>query len=150
MERIEEFRGDFAFLSNFYPAIFTFNFRLWGSAEIAYQAAKTRNVEDIEWIRSSKTAAIAKRRGGPKGEDGRSITVREGWEGIKVAIMRRIVLAKFLQNPGLRAQLLATGDAVQIEGNYWGDREWGVCRGKGKNMLGILLMEVRDVCVSES
>jgi len=41
--------------------------------------------------------------------------------------------------------LLQTGDEELIEGNKWGDRFWGVCKGKGKNNLGKILMKIRDV-----
>jgi len=33
--------------------------------------------------------------------------------------------------------------AVEVE-NTWGDTFWGICDNKGKNILGIILMEVRD------
>ncbi len=31
-----------------------------------------------------------------------------------------------------------------VERNTWNDTFWGVCKGKGENHLGILLMEIRD------
>ena len=54
------------------------------------------------------------------------------------------VKAKFSKNPILKAKLLATGDAELIEGNWWNDTYWGVCKGVGKNKLGKILMRVRD------
>ena len=44
----------------------------------------------------------------------------------------------------LREQLLATGEAQLIEGNTWNDTFWGVCKGKGQNWLGRILVEVRE------
>lgn len=44
----------------------------------------------------------------------------------------------------MRARLLETGDAMLIEGNTWGDTFWGVCNGQGLNVLGNLLMEIRQ------
>lgn len=43
-------------------------------------------------------------------------------------------------------QFLSTGDAELVEGNTWNDTWWGVnaTTGKGKNMLGRLLMQVRE------
>ena len=38
---------------------------------------------------------------------------------------------------------MATGNAVLVEKNDWGDTFWGVCSGKGENYLGRLLMQVR-------
>ena len=40
--------------------------------------------------------------------------------------------------------LAATEDKLLIEGNTWGDVEWGVSNGKGKNLLGMILMQVRE------
>ena len=40
-------------------------------------------------------------------------------------------------------KLLDTGDTELIEGNNWHDTFWGVCKGKGQNNLGKILMEVR-------
>jgi predicted NAD-dependent protein-ADP-ribosyltransferase YbiA (DUF1768 family) len=31
-----------------------------------------------------------------------------------------------------------------VEGNSWGDTYWGVCKGKGQNKLGHILMQVRS------
>ena len=60
--------------------------------------------------------------------------------------MEEIVRAKFSQNPKLKAELLATGEAQLIEGNTWNDRYWGVDvrSGIGKNHLGKILMKVRS------
>jgi predicted NAD-dependent protein-ADP-ribosyltransferase YbiA (DUF1768 family) len=63
--------------------------------------------------------------------------------------MYRIQLAKYRQNPHLRAALLATGDAELEEGNWWHDNTWGNCKCErccgveGYNMLGNILMKVR-------
>ena len=58
--------------------------------------------------------------------------------------MWRICYCKFAHNDDLKEKLLATGDAELIEGNTWNDTYWGVCRGKGKNHLGKIIMEVRE------
>lgn len=47
------------------------------------------------------------------------------------------------RNPELRDKLVATGDAEIVEGNWWGDKFWGVCRGVGENHLGKILMRIR-------
>ena len=51
--------------------------------------------------------------------------------------------AKF-RSPLLRGWLRETGAEELVEGNYWGDTFWGVCRGEGENKLGKLLMQVRS------
>jgi predicted NAD-dependent protein-ADP-ribosyltransferase YbiA (DUF1768 family) len=57
--------------------------------------------------------------------------------------MEDILMRKFAHLE-LRGLLLATGDAHLEEGNWWGDYFWGVCKGKGENNLGKILMKVRD------
>ena len=55
-----------------------------------------------------------------------------------------VVTLKFWQNSSCRAKLFATKDAVLIEASPFDDF-WGVGReGAGKNVLGKLLMEIRD------
>lgn len=77
------------------------------------------------------------------------ITLREDWEKVKNSVMYEIVRAKFEQDPDLKERLLATGDAVLIEGNNWHDNYWGDCRCSrcigtiGFNQLGKTLMRVR-------
>ena len=57
--------------------------------------------------------------------------------------MWKLLKTKF-KNPELRALLRGTGDAPLIEGNTWGDTFWGVCGTKGSNVLGQLLMKLRN------
>lgn len=77
---------------------------------------------------------------------GRRIPLRKDWEQVKVSVMQTIVTAKFTQNPSLRERLLATEDAYLEEGNTWNDRTWGTVGGVGANLLGRILMEVRENC----
>jgi ribA/ribD-fused uncharacterized protein len=70
------------------------------------------------------------------------------WNSKKDDIMLQALLLKFGQNLDLNEKLLATGDAELVEAAttdaYWG---WGKDH-HGKNMLGKLLMQVRDVLKS--
>ena len=74
---------------------------------------------------------------------GRRVRLRSGWEQVKYDVMLDVVRAKFNQHPDLAQKLLATGDEELVEGNDWSDTYWGVCNGRGKNMLGKILMRVR-------
>ena len=60
-------------------------------------------------------------------------------------LMRDILFAKFTQNEDLKAILVATGKRELKEhtprDKFWGD---GGKKGNGKNMLGKLLMAVRE------
>jgi predicted NAD-dependent protein-ADP-ribosyltransferase YbiA (DUF1768 family) len=69
--------------------------------------------------------------------------MRSDWEQVKVPTMRCLIEEKFVSGSELAARLISTGQRALIEGNTWGDVFWGVCRGRGRNMLGHLLMERR-------
>ena len=58
--------------------------------------------------------------------------------------MRVAVRAKFEQHEELAAKLLSTGNSKLIEKTS-GDYYWGCgTNGTGKNMLGVILMQVRE------
>ena len=56
--------------------------------------------------------------------------------------MRKFLVLKF-DIPELRQQLINTGTESLVEGNDYKDSFWGVYRGKGKNWLGMLIMQIR-------
>lgn len=140
-EVIDRFKGRYFFLSNFYYSPITVCLRYDGATtfptvEHAYQAAKTDDIHKKRRIRRAETPGKAKRLG-------RSLELVPDWENIKVKTMEQLVLLKFTSSMSLTSMLLATGDAVLIEGNTWGDRFWGKVNGEGENHLGRILMEVR-------
>lgn len=135
MQTIDKFQGEHRWLSNFWPAkIQHFNLD-FPSVENAYQASKTTDPA-IRMKFQNITPGQAKRLG-------RQFPLRDDWHRVKYDIMADLVWRKF-QNPILKAKLLATGDAMLIEGNTWHDSFWGVCDGVGKNLLGKILMMTRD------
>lgn len=129
-------------LSNFAPT--PIRIRLHGkthtapTAEHAFQAAKMARAEDAEAIIAAPTPAAAKRMG-----KSRKTPIHPQWDQIREAIMAEIIRAKMAQNPDAAEQLEATGDQEIQEGNTWNDTYWGICRGKGKNRLGHILMAER-------
>jgi ribA/ribD-fused uncharacterized protein len=133
---INSFSGEFDFLSNFTPSEVIWMGVRYPTVEHAYQAAKSPS----EVIRRS--FAYLSNPGQAKRE-GRKIQIREDWEEIKVNVMRSLLIQKF-NNTELFEKLKATAPHELVEGNWWNDTFWGVCRGVGKNMLGKLLMEIRD------
>ena len=135
-EVIDTFFGVFAFLSNFHICQIVYDGVLYPSAEHAYQAAKTTDPGKRLKVAACKTPGGAKRQG-------RKVRLRPNWESIKVDIMREVLQSKF-SYPELSSLLLATGDALLLEENSWEDRYWGVVNGDGLNVLGNLLMEVRE------
>lgn len=134
---IDNFSGTYAFLSNFYKSPVTFNGITAPTVEHMYQAAKTVDNSDAQFILESTTPAVAKRRG-------KTIKMVENWDEVKFGVMLTLVRLKFAQNPILAEKLIDTGDAKLIEGNWWHDVYWGVCNGKGENNLGKILMKVRE------
>lgn len=137
MERIESFRGEFRFLSNFHMAAIEFCGMEFPSVEHAFQASKTHDAAEKQQVANASTAGSAKRLG-------RRVTLRADWEFVKRSIMLELVRLKFQTHADLRQRLLATGDAELVEGNTWGDRYWGVVDGTGENHLGKILMQVRS------
>ena len=135
-ERIDRFRGEHAFLSNFHHHPFEWRGYTYSTSEHAFQSAKSRDDGERERIRAASSPAEAKRLG-------RRADLRCDWDRIKDDVMRSVLLAKFAV-PALRYALLATGDAELVEGNTWGDVYWGVCDGRGRNQLGRTLMRIRD------
>lgn len=114
----------------------------YSTSEHAFQAAKCTNRADKERIIEAKTPGLAKRIGG-------TIPLRSDWEEIKDSIMENVLKAKF-DDERMREFLNDTKGYELIEGNYWHDQYWGTCtcsrhhNTPGKNVLGILLMKIRD------
>ena len=134
---IQRFRGKYAFLSNFYPAVIQWGPHSYPTVEHAYQARKTLSKAERELIRQASTPGAAKRLG-------RRVTLRSDWDSIKILVMKTFLAVKFA-DAELARMLLETGDELLVEGNTWGDRFWGVDeQGVGENNLGRLLMELRQ------
>lgn len=135
---INEFKGEYRFLSNFFMTDVEFDGEIYPSSEHAYMAAKTTRL-DVRWaIKNCASPADAKKMG-------RTVGLRAGWDNMKYAIMHELLMDKFERNPIIRQKLIDTGDQQLVEGNWWGDKIWGVClkTGQGQNQLGQALMTVR-------
>lgn len=130
------FKNEYQFLSNFWYCEVVFEGEKYRSVEHAYVAAKTldldlrKQIQRIESVGEVKCA-------------GRKLHLRNDWEYIKLEVMLNLVYQKFLSEP-LRSQLLSTQDAYLEETNHWNDTYWGVCNDIGENMLGHILMTVRE------
>jgi ribA/ribD-fused uncharacterized protein len=142
LRTINEFKGEYDFLSNFYPTFVQFESLLYLNSEAAFQSAKERNIEDrLDYL--MLTASESKKKG-------RKASLRSDWELVKDGIMEVIVRDKFTRNNELAEKLVTTGDAELIEGNWWHDNHFGSCSCSRckyinkKNVLGSILMKVRD------
>lgn len=136
ISRIEGFKNEYEFMSNFVPARVVLDGVIYPTVEHAYQAAKSLDPVQRDIIKKAKTAGQSKRLGA-------LLVLRPDWEEIKESIMRDLLFQKFSQ-PRFMDRLLATDDAYLEETNWWKDRYWGVCEGRGKNRLGFILMEIRE------
>lgn len=168
---IDHFRKETAFLSNFYRRRILWKGHWYPSSEHVYHAEKSYDEryktqlmcqEEIDEFNKKKsgwdlpltkelTPMESKKFGN------RKILIQAGlmrsdWFEVSLDIMKEINMYKFTQNPDLRKKLLETRDKVLIEGNYWNDRFWGMCKSDkndpdsewvGENHLGKILMNVR-------
>lgn len=133
---IGPFKDKYAFLSNFFKCCVVYEGILYSSSEAAYQAAKTLNSNERIRIAGLRSPGEAKK-------EGQLLALRPDWNMVKFKAMKEILQAKF-RNTELMEMLKATGSEELVEINYWNDTIWGVCNGVGSNMLGKLLMEVRE------
>ncbi len=128
--------------SNLYKRAMTFESRQYPTAEHAYQAAKARKESVREWILSAPSPSLV-----AMAAHGLYVwDVAPDWSKTKFDRMKKVLHAKFGQHEDLADLLLSTGDARLVEAgrvNNAINRTWGEVNGRGKNMLGVLLMEVR-------
>ena len=141
---IDSFRGQYRFLSNFFPAVVVYDGRTFQSTEAAYQSAKTLNPA----IRDQFVPLSA----GESKVLGNTIELRPDWEEVRDGVMLYLLHQKFTQ-PEFRQLLKKTFPRFLVEGNNWHDTYWGVCNGCrkignhpsiGENHLGRMLMLIRD------
>ena len=136
-------------LSNFWPCTIRDEKTgiVFGHSEGYYMWHKCKNPEYRKIILNCRDAKDAKYHGSERGMKANGFKLRSDWdEGdppFKLKVMRRVVPAKFQQNPILAEILCSTGTAKIIENAPWSEY-WGYGRtGKGKNMLGRILMLTR-------
>ncbi|MEC4983481.1 MAG: NADAR family protein [Oscillatoria sp. PMC 1068.18] len=132
--------------SNFSRHGFELDGYWWITSEHYFQAQKFLNTDPawFEKIRTAKTPKEAAQMG-----RSREHPLRDDWERVKDEIMHKAVRQKFTTHPELREILLATGDNLIVE-NAPGDYYWGCGKdGSGKNKLGEILMQVRQILTQE-
>lgn len=129
--------------SNLYRRPILFEGQTYPTAEHAYQAGKARKKEVRDWLMAAPSPSLlAMAAHGLYYWD-----ITPGWSTSKFARMKAVLHAKFSQHADLREALLNTGQARLVESatvDNAVNRLWGEVNGVGKNMLGILLMEVRE------
>ncbi|NET03026.1 MAG: NADAR family protein [Sphaerospermopsis sp. SIO1G2] len=135
-------RDQYACFSNFSPHGFVLDNLYWPTSEHYFQAQKFIGTPYLEQIRLLKTPKDAKKIGRKT-----SLPLRSDWENVKDDIMRKAVLCKFTTHADIQEILLSTGEEELVENSpidfYWGCG----ADGSGKNMLGKILMEVREIII---
>jgi ribA/ribD-fused uncharacterized protein len=130
-------KDPYGFMGNFFKARFFIYGRWWNFVEAPYQAEKTsvQSEKDEIWkaVKANDSRLL-----------GQKVTMRPDWDEYKRFVMKECCMAKFLQHPELRKQLMDTGDEELMEDSpvdwYWGCG----ADGTGKNVLGQVLMEIRE------
>ncbi len=132
-------RDEYGCFSNFSRHGFELDGAWWATSE-HYQAQKFAGTPNVEEIRQANTPKEAAQMGRE-----RSRPLRSDWELVKDDIMRQAVLRKFETHADILMVLISTGDELLVEKSPT-DYYWGCgADGSGKNMLGVILMEVREI-----
>jgi predicted NAD-dependent protein-ADP-ribosyltransferase YbiA (DUF1768 family) len=139
---IKGFFGEFAFLSNFWPAKVFLDDVEYTSVELAYQAAKWKPENRGYFQTCTESRSIKyNRKNKPDGY------TDEDWNIKKNEVMFSLLKQKFdsVLNPENYKKLQDTGDKYLEELNWWKDIYWGKNKaGVGQNILGVMLMKVRQ------
>lgn len=138
---ILQFRGEYAFLSNFtkLEAPIVYRGVSYPTVEHFYQAMKTLDKDERIVVVKHPSKGLKRY--------SKTLQLRDDWEDVKRRVMWAVLKHKFSEhNPVLRAKLKATRDCYIQEGNWWGDTYWGVDlrTGEGENVLGKMLIKIRD------
>ena len=131
--------------SNFSHHAFDLDDHRWKTSEHYFQAQKFAETQFYDKVKAAETPAKA----ASIGRD-RKLPLRVDWEEVKDDVMRRALYAKFTTHADLKEILLSTKNDQIVEKTTT-DYYWGCgTNGTGKNMLGILLMELREKLRAET
>ena len=140
--------------SNWYPAEFDYAGRHFANSEqfmMYHKVLMFHKYDFADQIMNTSDPAKCKKIAGQKFPEFDSAL----WEKTCRTIVKRGVKAKFSQNEDIREILLSTGNALLAECSPY-DKKWGIgidisdpdrfviAKWKGKNLLGRILMEVRE------
>jgi ribA/ribD-fused uncharacterized protein len=135
--------------SNLFRREIEFEGERFPTSEHAYQAGKPRKTAVREWLMQAPSPSLlAMAAHGLYYWD-----VVPGWSKTKFDRMRRVLRAKFEQHADLKELLLSTQNARLVESatvDNEVNRLWGEVNGVGKNMLGVMLMDLRSELQAEA
>ena len=146
MKEISFYRASdkpYGVFSNLFKRAIVFEGIEYPTSEHAYQAGKPRKEAVRKWLLDAPSPALL-----AMAAHGLYVwDVSPDWSKVKFDRMKRVLIAKFAQHEDLKAVLLSTGNVRLVESatvDNAVNRLWGEVNGVGKNMLGVLLMEVRE------
>lgn len=123
-------------MRNEYPAAITVDSHLYPTVVHAYWALAAADPAVAEQIRTAARPHDAEKLAG-------QAAIRPDWPAIRIAVMARLLRAKFEQHPQLAEILLAMDDG-RIEYTGFGSGYWNAGRGQGRNWMGRLLELIRS------
>ena len=139
----------YGWMGNMAPYPITFEGEIWRTSEALFQGMRFDDVEIKEIIRKEKSPMAAKMKAKKYSDQMVVVPMSE----LDVEHMKKSVRMKFDQHPELKKMLLDSVGSFIFEdiGNRKGERHkfWGVKKisekeGDGQNMMGRILMELRD------
>lgn len=134
-------RDPYGQFSNFYSCRFFLDNEWWSTSEHYYQSQKAVDEKTRLLIKNAKTAKEAKKIACQS-------EIKPNWDEIKYDVMKKALMAKFQQNKSFANLLISTGQEIIEEDSPY-DSIWGIGKdGKGQNLLGKVLMEVREYLIN--
>jgi len=135
--------------SNLYRREIVFEGVTYPTSEHAYQAGKPRKDAVRQWLLAAPSPSLL-----AMAAHGLYVwDIQPDWSKTKFDRMKRVLQAKFTQHEDLAQLLLSTGKTRLVEAatvDNLVNRTWGEVDGVGKNMLGKLLMEVREELATQA
>jgi len=147
-------KEEYGWMGNMAPYPIMFEGKIWRTSEALFQGMRFDDEEIKEIIRKEKSPMGAKMKAKKYSDQMVVVPMTE----LDVEQMKKCVRIKFDQHPALKKMLLDTVGAYIYEdiGNRKGERHkfWGAKKiseneGDGHNMMGRILMELRDEYLRE-
>ena len=141
-------------MGNMAPYPIKYNGKVWLTSEALFQSMRYDDDSVKEIIRGEKSPMGAKM----KAKKNRDQMVVVPMSELDVENMRKCVKMKFDAHPQLKRQLMNTKDAFIYEdiGNrngerhkFWGAKKLSESEGDGNNMMGKILMDLREEYLKE-
>ena len=148
-------KEEYGWMGNMAPYPITFEGKVWRTSEALFQGMRFDDEVIKEIIRKEKSPMGAKMKAKKYSDQMVVVPMSE----LDVEQMKKCVRMKFDQHPALKKMLMDTVGSHIYEdiGNRKGERHkfWGVKKineneGEGQNMMGRILMELRDELLRES